>query len=194
MRNHQSHIMPSINRRNIPLEGADFYPTPPWGTKALIKYETFTGTILEPCCGDGAMAEILKDTGCNIIASDLHDRGYGTQADFLSLTGPYTNIVTNPPFNIAEDILDHALKIATNKVCLLVRAPFLESVSRYHRFYKSQPPSRVYMFTERLSIYPAGQSAKGGGTIAYCWMVWDKASIDNITELRWIEPGLKKIG
>lgn len=182
------------NRRVVDLEGADFYPTPAWGTKALIMYESFEGTILEPCCGDGAMAEVLKATGCAVVASDLHDRGYGSQADFFDRKDPCANIVTNPPYNVAGDILEHALRLAQNKVCILVRAAFLESVGRFHRFYSSVPPSRVYMFSERLSMYPAGQPVKGGGTTSYSWLVWDLSCFAGTTELRWIEPGLKKAG
>lgn len=178
------------NRRYVDLEGADYYPTPVWGTKALIKYETFTGNILEPCCGDGAMAEVLKETGCDVIASDIYDRGYGNQADFLMITEQYDNIVTNPPYNIAGDILEHALSLAQQKTCILVRTSFLESISRFNRFYSTNPPSRVYMFSERLSLYPAGQPVKGGGTTSYSWLVWDKSSSGK-TELHWIEPGLK---
>ena len=182
------------NRRKTDLEGADFYPTPAWGTKALIKYEKFVGDILEPCCGNGAMAEILKLTGCNIIASDLYSRDYGSQCNFFDIKNEYDNVITNPPYNIAGDILDHALSISKNKVCILVRTAFLESITRYNRFYSTRPPSRVYTFVERLSLYPAGEEIKGGGTTSYSWLVWDKNNNNGITELKWIEPGLKKQG
>ena len=59
------------------LEGPDFFPTPEWATHALINNEEFEGTIWEPACGDGTMAEVLKQTGCPVEASDLYDRGYG---------------------------------------------------------------------------------------------------------------------
>jgi hypothetical protein len=38
----------------------DFVKTPIPVTEALLKYETFVGSILEPCCGDGAIANVLK--------------------------------------------------------------------------------------------------------------------------------------
>ena len=182
-----------FGRRAVARKGADFYPTPSWGTKALIKYETFDGSILEPCCGDGAMSEILKETGCPIISSDLYARGYGSQNDFFSLQGPYENIITNPPYNVAEDILEHALKISTKKVALLLRLAFLESIKRYRKFYSHIPPTRVYVFTERLSMYPAGEVIKGGGVTPHAWFIWDKSDTSLKTEIKWIEPGLKKM-
>lgn len=179
------------NKRKVTTDGPDYYPTPEWGTKALLKYETFTGNILEPCCGDGAMAEVLKETNCEIFASDIYDRGYGDVCDFFNIKEKYDNIITNPPYNIAENIIEHALAIANVKVCMLVRTAFLESISRYKRFYSKNPPNRVYVFSERLSMYPAGNTITGGGTTSYSWFVWDFTSKNNTTELKWIAPGLK---
>lgn len=182
------------NRRKVEDNGPDFYPTPAWGTLALLKYETFEGNILEPCCGEGDMSRVLEAQGYDVTSSDLYDRGYGKQQDFFEVMDTYDNVVTNPPFNIAEDILEHALKITNNKVCLLVRTAFLESRGRYNKFYKSNPPARVWVFSERLSMYPKGYEVKGGGTTSYSWMVWDKTSIVPPlfgTKLNWIEPGLK---
>lgn len=75
------------NRRLVPAEGPDFYPTPDWGTTALLSWVTFDGSILEPCCGDGAMAEVIKAAGYKVKASDIIDRGYGEVRDFLTIEG-----------------------------------------------------------------------------------------------------------
>src|SRR5947208_1977198 len=89
----------NFNRRLLDTSGPDFYPTPAWGTKALLRYEVFQGPVLEPCCGNGAMAKVLEETGYKVIASDLHDRGYGTTRDFFDYKPKEAlNIVTNPPF------------------------------------------------------------------------------------------------
>ena len=179
------------NRRIVAAEGPDFYPTPPWGTRALLRYVTFDGPILEPCCGDGAMAEILKETGRLITASDIVDRGFGTIQDFLDVRGPVANIVTNPPFNIAESLLAHALTLASQKVCFLLRTAFLESRRRYIEFYKPVPPSKLLIFTERLSMYPRGHDVNVGGTTSYAWFIWDKHDNSGTTKVEWIAPGMK---
>ncbi len=179
------------NRRLVVDEGPDFYPTPSWGTRALLKYVTFEGAILEPCCGTGDMAEVLKTTGNEVVAADIHDRGYGWTRDFLDTTDRYPNIVTNPPFNMAEFILAHALGLASEKVCLLLRTAFLEGRGRYKNIFSVTPPSRLLVFTQRLSMYPAGAVVEGGGTTSYSWFVWDKADTSGETKITWIEPGLK---
>jgi hypothetical protein len=172
-------------------EGADFYPTPPWGTSALLKYVKFDGEILEPCCGTGEMAEVLRAGGYPVIASDLHSRGYGEVVDFFDRKDKVANVVTNPPFNIAEEVFEHAYKLARRKVCLLLRTAFLESRKRYELIYRTRRPSILLVFTERLSMYPKGQEQNGGGTTSYSWFVWDKEVADGSTHVEWIEPGMK---
>lgn len=179
------------NRRLVDATGADFYPTPEWGTRALMRHVLFDGPILEPCCGDGAMADVLKECGQPITASDIVDRGYGDVRDFLDIPGPCTNIVTNPPFNVAEPLLAHALRIASGKVCFLLRTAFLESRRRYGSIYRDTPPSRLLVFSERLSMYPKGHDVNGGGTTSYAWFVWDKADTSGLTVVDWIVPGFK---
>jgi hypothetical protein len=187
----------ATNRRLVDKEGADFYPTPPWGTKALLKYEDFEGTIHEPCCGDGSMSKVIEEQYPDkVISSDLYDRGYGSVQDVFSIE-KCENFITNPPFNIVEDILEHALKITERKICLLLRTAFLESASRYNKFFKfgDKRPNRMYTFSQRLSMYPAGQNIKSGGTTSYSWFVWDKRMHMNDyspTQLFWIETGLKE--
>ncbi len=188
------------NRRIVSKEGADFYPTPPWATKALLKYEQFEGSIWEPCCGDGSMSEVLKTTGLPVYSSDLHDRNYNDTdftLDFLDdeacaiHVSPKNNIITNPPFNIADKILKKALERADKKVCLLLRTAFLEGQKRYNTIFNVNPPARVLIFSERLSMYPKGHKGKNGGTTAYAWFVWDK-EYNGDPVIKWIEPGLKE--
>lgn len=182
----------ATNRRLIDKGGPDFYPTPEWATRALMRKVFFQGTILEPCCGEGDMAKVLMEQ-YNVVSSDLYYRGFGIQRDFFDWKLPVENIVTNPPFNIAEKILEHALSLATCSVCLLLRLAFLESAGRYNRCFRDNPPSNVFVFSERLSMYPKGKEVKGGGTTSYAWFVWDNdGSGLQDTKLRWIEPGYKK--
>lgn len=181
------------NRRFVTVDGPDFYPTPDWGTLALLQYVKFRGSILEPCCGDGAMAKILhRETGLPVHASDIVDRGFGRKKDFLEIHKSVVNIVTNPPFNVAEELLTHALHLAQDKVCFLLRLAFLESRRRYNLFYRDMPPTRLLVFSERLSMYPKGHEIKGGGTTSYAWFIWDKKDrFIPDTIITWIKPGLK---
>lgn len=178
-------------KRFADLDGPDFFPTPAWATHALIENEDFQGDIWESACGNGAMSTVLEQTGQRIVSSDLFDRGYGEHGiDFLATDRRATNIVTNPPYNAAEAFVRSGLNAADQKFALLLRLAFLEGANRQRTIFSDAPPSRVWVFSERITFYPAGAVQKGTGTTAYAWFVWDKDATGG-TELKWFAPGYK---
>ena len=182
--------LPTMKRR-VDLDGPDFYPTPPWATRALVSCEEFEGDIWECACGDGAMAEVLAETGCEVSGSDLVDRGYGEPGiDFLTSNRRAANIITNPPYHSAEGFAAKGLELAERKVCLLLRLAFLEGAGRQRSLFSVTPPARVWVFSERITFYPKGAVRSGTGTVAYAWFVWDKQT-HGPTQLNWIPAGSK---
>lgn len=178
-------------KRNVDSRGADFYPTPNWVTEALLDYETFEGSVWEPACGDGEMSKVLTTSGLYVDSSDLYDRGFGEVGiDFLTLSIKVDNIVTNPPYVLAEKFILHALACSERKVAMLLRLAFLESAGRFNGLFLNNAPSRVLVFSERVTMYPKDVPQTGGGTTAYAWMIWDK-SHSGPCELGWISPGRK---
>jgi hypothetical protein len=177
-------------KRFADLSGPDYFPTPSWATYALIDNEEFQGEIWESACGDGAMSRVLEKTGCPIRSSDLYDRGYGEAGlDFLSSSVVCDNIITNPPYNCAEGFVRKGLESTRKKFALLLRLAFLEGSNRANTIFAKTPPSRVWVFSERITFYPAGAVQSGSGTTAYAWFVWDRAARG--TELKWFKPGYK---
>jgi len=178
-------------KRFADLAGPDFFPTPRWATFALIDNEKFTGGIWESACGDGAMSRVLEETGRSVFSSDLHKRGYGEGGrDFLTWPHKADNIVTNPPYNSAEGFVAAGVKNSSRKFALLLRLAFLEGANRANTIFAKIPPSRVWVFSERITFYPSGVEPKGSGTTAYAWFVWDKDAPSR-TELKWFKPGYK---
>lgn len=178
-------------KRFADLNGPDFYPTPKWATYALIDNEPFKGDIWECACGDGAMSGVLSEASNSVTSSDLYDRGFGeTGHDFLTTDRQYRNIITNPPFNSAEGFVATALNQAQDKFALLLRLAFLEGANRSRTIFHRHPPSRVWVFSERITFYPKGAKIAGSGTTAYAWFVWDKNHTGQ-TELAWFKPGYK---
>jgi len=161
---------------------ADFYPTPDFAVKELLKREKFNGTIWECACGDGAIAKFFP----NSIATDLRtDLGYGVGGiDFLQTGRMVNNIITNPPYSLAQQFVEHSLDVASDKVAMLLKLVFLESVSRKSLFDKKML-KKVYVFRRRLKIYANGIIGKNSGLIAYAWFIWDKSYNGN-PEIEWI--------
>ena len=110
--------------------------------------------------------------------------------DFLATTRTADNIVTNPPYNCAEGFVASGVKHARHKFALLLRLAFLEGANRANTIFANTPPSRVWVFSERITFYPKGVDPKGSGTTAYAWFVWDKDAPGS-TELRWFKPGYR---
>lgn len=178
-------------KRFADLSGPDYFPTPRWATFALMDNEKFSGEVWECACGDGAMSRVIEATGKKVVSTDLYERGYGVSGhDFLLATKSAPNIVTNPPYNSAEGFVEIGVKLAQRKFALLLRLAFLEGANRANTIFRKSPPSRVWVFSERITFYPTGVEPKGTGTTAYAWFVWDKDAPSG-TELRWFKPGYK---
>jgi hypothetical protein len=178
-------------KRFADLDGPDFFPTPAWATYALLDNEEFVGDIWECACGDGAMSVVLKKKGNHVISTDLYDRGFGqVGVDFLDCDRRADNIVTNPPYNSAEGFIRAGLDKFNSKFALLLRLAFLEGAHRNRTIFSRTPPSRVWVFSERVTFYPSGSVQKGSGTTAYAWFVWDTGAATS-TELKWLNPGYK---
>jgi hypothetical protein len=178
-------------KRSADLDGPDYFPTPRWATHALIDNEKFEGDSWECACGDGAMSKVLELTGSEVYSSDLYARPYGEAGkDFLTTERRAANIVTNPPYNSAEGFVKTGLEKTDRKLALLLRLAFLEGGNRNRTIFNVTPPSRVWVFSERITFYPAGATVAGSGTTAYAWFVWDKEAGPG-TELRWFDPGYK---
>jgi hypothetical protein len=121
------------------------------------------------------MSRVLAKTGCNVTSSDLYDRGFGEIGiDFLTANRQSDNVVTNPPYNSAEGFVAAGIKKARRKFALLLRLAFLEGANRANMIFSRYPPNRVWVFSERITFYPAGAVQKGSGTTAYAWFVWEK--------------------
>ncbi len=156
----------------------DYYATEPAATEWLCKLEHFDGVILEPSCGEGHISEVLKAHGYDVTSRDLVNRGYGEEADFLSIdnTAWNGNIITNPPYKYAKEFVEKALQIIPNgkKVAMFLKLTFLEGKARRHLF-QSTPPIRVWVSSSRLKCAMNGDfNAMGGSATAYAWFIWEK--------------------
>lgn len=172
--------------------GHDFFRTPEWVTRALLKHVTLRGPIWEPCCGDGAMARVLIDHGQTVVASDLVDRGYGTGGvDFFNCDLPREGcaaIVTNPPYGergpMERDMrvsrlamprfVEHGLRLAARvngQLALLVRLQWTAGRGAA-RLITSGPLDSVVVLTRRIQWFDMGKDTKNGQH-HHCWVFWD---------------------
>jgi hypothetical protein len=164
----------AVDREN--REKDDYYPTPPEATEALLRVERFQGAIWEPACGEGAISEVLKANGHDVVSTDLVNRGYGQYPiDFLmEYKSLAPNVITNPPFKLAVPFLNKSLSLTQGKVAMLLRLSFLEGIER-RKIYESTPIARVHVFSWRVKMQRGRQATKDdvSGMFAMAWFVWE---------------------
>jgi hypothetical protein len=176
------HAMIAIAAKRAPLAERrdDFYETPDCATRALMHVETLPHCIWEPACGHGAISRVLESTGRKVYSTDLISRGYGLGGiDFL-ITWPgmaplgYEAIVTNPPYKLAAEFVEHALDLCP-RVYMLLRLAFLES-ERRTALLESGWLRRVYVFRKRLPrMHREGWTGpRASSAVAFAWFCWDR--------------------
>jgi hypothetical protein len=135
--------------------GRDLYETPPVATLALLRIERVPKLVWEPAAGRGAIVRVLEAAGRTVVATDIV-----TGNDFLTCEPAHgvEAIVTNPPFRIAAQFAEHALKLVPY-VALLLPWRFWEAgtgnskASRARRVVlDADPPARAYCFANRLPM------------------------------------------
>ena len=188
-------IMGARNGAKNIREENDFYATNPQAVRQFLRQLLIDKVYLSPwiwecACGEGHMAEVFREFGRTVYATDLIDRGYGIpNVDFLT-TYDYPNgydIFTNPPFKLAEKFAYRGNQILQKgcKFGLFVKIQFLESKSR-KKLFEKYPPKYIYVYSERQQCSMNGDFENlKAKTQCYCWVIWEK-DYTGETITRWI--------
>ena len=187
-------------------DSLDDFPTPPWATRALIEHVIGVERVKQQLCWEPAanrrfMARPLQEYFRTVMESDIQDYGQRNVLDFLSIDENMRFkgvnwIITNPPFNRAQEFIEKAQRIANDGVAMLVRTSFLESVMRYQTMFMHNAPDVVAQFSERVPMVKGRCDPKASTATSYAWLVWH---IDNLkvadkkTVLTWIPPCRKQL-
>ena len=186
-------------QRSEPHDSLDFFPTPPWATRAFVEHVARpvlearpADLIWEPACGEGHMAAVLAESFNLVVASDVHPYGFGSVGDFLQQQLTVLRpewIWTNPPFNAAVAFARHALALASKGVALLVRTQWLHTIERYELF-RDHPPFVIAYYVERVPMHRGRWEPEGSTATDYCWVCW-KHGAEPRAPL-WIPPGQRQ--
>ena len=140
------------------------------------------------------MARPLQEYFDVVHGQDIADYGYGATQDYLTFEGSqnWDWIITNPPFRLAEQFIERALKDANVGCAFLVRTTFVESIGRYNRLFSKNPPNKVAQFVERVPMVKGRIDRKASTATGYCWLVWNKDQKSK-SEMVWIPPCRKRL-
>lgn len=203
--------------RHEPPDSLDFFPTPPWATRALFAHVigdlagTPGRTCWEPAAGEGHMAAVLGEYFAEVYRSDVHDYGghnavgsfVGEGPDVVACPVPRPDwIITNPPFNLAVAFVERALSDAGEGVAVLVRTSWLEGAERYDRLFRDSPPAIVAPFVERVPMVKGRWDPEASTATSYAWIVWRRCALlpgqsrpswaKGGPTLIWIPPGCRQ--
>ena len=165
----------------------DFYATPLNAIEAILNEVKLDGSILEPAAGQGHISKVLRKyyPYSEIVSTDLIQReerfGITIQGDVDFLTYEFNrkfdNIITNPPFNLAQEFIERALKLSNDKVIMFAKIQLLEGSKRRVMF-DNTPLKYVYVFTKRVNPLRNGEELDEKGkpwasTMCFAWFVWE---------------------
>lgn len=157
----------SVTGHNAIRNPDDFYATPAWASRSIVRQLGRPASVLEPAMGAGAIGLVLAELwpGLPIHGVDIDGpRAYeATLAlspladvsidveDFLTWTPPrrFDLAITNPPFKLALPFIEKALTCA-DVVVMLLRMNFAAGVERV-RFH-GEHPANIRMLARRPSF------------------------------------------
>lgn len=181
-----------MQQRVEPHDSLDDFPTPPWATRALCeRLGDLSGLICrEPAANRGHMVRPLLEYFSAVAASDVHDYGAGFPVvDYLFGADPATMdwTITNPPFRLATQFIQRAIRTSRKGVAVIVRSAFLEGQARHAELFSVHRPRLVLQFCERVVMHKGRLAPEGSTATAYAWIVFGPVPAP-FTEFDWIAP------
>jgi hypothetical protein len=183
-------IAPEKKQRGYPAHSGyprvlhEYYREPGRTIDALLRKETFTGSVFDPFCGGGTIPARCRAYGIDADGSDLQSIEGCTVQDFFTSTAVHDNIISNPPYIQAEQAIHHGLPLIRYKMALLLRLNFLASQKRSSWLYHKVGLARVLVLGTRPSCPPGiytgirdnygclVQPEETGGKADYAWLVF----------------------
>jgi hypothetical protein len=151
-------------------EPGDTYNTPSWVVDALMPHIPKRLHLWEPSAGRGDMVRALVAAGHSVTATDIKDG-----VDFLQ-AGPrrgIDGIVSNPPFNLAQQFIEHGVKLmesAGGFVAMLLRVDYGTAATRQHLFGACPIFACKIELTRRIVWF---EGTTGRPSFNHAWFIWD---------------------
>lgn len=176
---------------------SDYYCTPieqiELFLRKFLKVEpnALDGEILDPCAGGSetepmSYPEALISMGVDkedIFTIDIREDSLAEiKDDYLSKpAGAFDLIITNPPFALASEIIEHSLEGIKEGgwVVMLLRLNFLEGKKR-KVFWDKYMPQYIFVHHQRMSFTKDGKT----DSVAYAHYCWQKGNYPEFAQIK----------
>lgn len=154
----------------------DAYYTEPWVTNALIEGRGgLPVRVWEPAAGNGAMSNVLKAWGCEVLETDIDPQAEGIEKrDFFDCKEAASQaIITNPPYSHAQQFIEHALNLTKphkGMVALLLRNEYDSAKKRKHLFKDHPAFDTKLVLLKRPRWFADGASSPRHN---FAWFIWN---------------------
>lgn len=176
----------------------DFYTTDPESLRTFASHFKLDKIIWEPACGTGNLSKVLEELCEKVYSSDLRNRGYGESGiNFLDcerVPDGVTSIVTNPPYKLANDFIEHAMEILPEggTYIALMNLSYLAGKERYARIYANRWLEAIYVHSGRINCWKNDVKHSSNSPVNYAWYVFRKPAnrqggVLPAPHIRWIE-------
>ena len=160
----------------MPRHPQDNYPTPRHLIAQILdKIDVGkVGSFLEPCAGDGRIVDMFgarrgREVRPDVGPCDLYHCDINQGIDYLTLNAPEVDLIlTNPPYSLALEFMQKALREAKT-VVMLLRIDLLGSKTRYP-FWSNNPPTHLFPLSKRPSFTENNKTDRYN----YAWFAWDR--------------------
>lgn len=145
----------------------DSYETPDWVTEALVPFlppAMNVWRLWECAAGKGGMAAVLRKAGYTVKASDIT-----TGTDFLKSRARASWIITNPPYTLAQEFIEHALAHVDGGVAMLLRTDYDHAKERVHLFGKCPQFAAKIVLTTRIKWFKKNVASP---SFNHAWYIW----------------------
>ena len=140
-------------------------------------------SVYEPECGNNAITNVLLTKWKSVVSYDV-------ETNFLLDERRHGYIITNPPYSLSYEFIEHAKILSRLKFAFLLSIIYLHGKRRYEEVYmdKKNGLKNVYVFTSSGLL---GDRLRDDGQYrtvmqSYAWYIFQNGFCDGHT-IRWID-------
>ena len=127
----------------------------------------------------------------DVLQQNYFEKDFSNTYDVIFTNPPYERDSSNTNTGLADFIVKALEEVKVGgTVIMFLKTLHLESKVRYEKIYKKYPPSKLYIYADRIDCFKDNNKNKKGGAISYSIFMWtnkkEDGTFDKDTKIDWI--------